>query len=150
MPKRKTNPKRILDLQSKIWFWSLFAGGFFAIGYSLTKNLLISTISHKDSIQQDFYESNKNRKMPDSRVNLTKENYKKTNPQSENNPVSKEKLLKQKIRVHNSNDSYIKISIYYSENQDLKKLAVFKKNLSFFQKENVQSLMKSLNDPQKN
>tara|TARA_B100000700_G_scaffold323511_1_gene427439 strand:+ start:462 stop:881 length:420 start_codon:yes stop_codon:yes gene_type:complete len=124
--KQKLNSRNIFYLHSKFWFWTFIAGGCFWLGYSITKNILISTIFIEHSDQQNLVYSSENQNLLDLEKNLIKIIY-----------------------VPDSDNYYRKLKIKYNQEEHSKNQAVFKKRYTFFQEENVYSLMKALNNTKK-
>tara|TARA_Y100001968_G_C19076296_1_gene580836 strand:+ start:224 stop:694 length:471 start_codon:yes stop_codon:yes gene_type:complete len=135
----KLNPKKNLNLNSNFWFWSMFAGVFFGIGYSITKNLYLSTIHTKPN----FNPIQASKKLPNHRNPLSHGSNNKTNLISKDHPA-KNKPMNKIIYLPAYKDSNIKLEINYSQIENLKNQAVFKTKQDFFAKETVKSLINSL------
>ena len=130
---------------SKFWFWPFLAGGFFGLGYSITKNIYISKIYPESAKQENF---NQSWKENDS---LDIQNKKESTLSSKrlNKSIQSKKKFQNIINIPTSDNSYRRISINYSTQIDSIKKEVFKNNLNFFQKENVETLMKTLKNTKK-
>ena len=148
MQKRKLSSKKIFDLKARFWFWTFWAGVFFGLGYSITNNIFLSSSVSDQSNKQNLHRLKSNKPFPNLQNSSSKGNRHAIN-NSNSNQTQPKKKLKKIIVLPTSDNSDIKISIPYSEIQNPKKQAVFKNNRSFFEKENVESLMKSLTNPKK-
>jgi len=136
MVNQKLKSKNSFNPQPKIWFWPFFIGIFFGIGYSITKNIVISKVLTKESTQTNFKNLKKNKKNSTLQNILVKRNYKK-------NTIEKTNFSKTiDVRTY---DNFIKsINLNYSDRQNSKELRFFENCLNFFEKETVESLMKTL------
>ena len=141
MPEQKFKSGKIYKLQSKFWFWPFFLGGFFGLGYSITKTIFLSKIISKQATQLN---SNKLRENEISQVsNLSQARlHKKHN-------IAKEQKITKIIDIPSYSNTYIRLKINYSDRQNTKKQEIFKNSLDFFQKETTESLMQSLNNTKK-
>ena len=139
----KSNEKKILKhknlfkIYSNFWLWPIFAGVFFGIGYSITKNIYLAKVQSSTTsnrIQEGNESSN-----PTKTFSIGNNQY---HPE-------KDKTLKKIIYLPSYKDPNLRLEIKYSQNQNLKNQAVFKNNHYFFAKETLKSLMKTLKNAKK-
>tara|TARA_Y100001968_G_scaffold143095_1_gene130755 strand:- start:948 stop:1409 length:462 start_codon:yes stop_codon:yes gene_type:complete len=141
---KKLSTKKIFNLPSNLWFWPFLASVFYWIGYSITKNIYLSTIPTKIKFNQ--FQANKEfpfHKNPSLEGSLKKSNIK------DKSHLAKEKIMKKIIYLPSYKDSNIKLEINYSHVQNLKNQADFKNNHDFFAKETVKSLLRTLKNTKK-
>ena len=132
---KKSSSKRF-ELDSKLWVWPFWAGAFFALGYSITKSIFLPKIFTEQSTQTSLNLLKTNKKLLDQKNTLIEGNNKKINSQ---------KI----IYVPTSEDSFIRLNINYSEKDNSKKQEIFQNSYGFFQKENIESLIKTLTNTKK-
>ena len=135
MKKQNLYSKKNFYLNSKFWFWPFFAGGFFCLGYSITKNIFTEQSTHKQ--------------LNDVNKNLVFSDLEKNN-EIKNIPTLAKTKLRKFIDFPTSDGSVLRLTINYSEIGSSKELAAFKNSSSFFRKENVESLMKTLKNTKQN
>ena len=109
---------------------------FFSFGYSITKSSYISKFHPKQNPKQlhsniDFLENQKP---------FSLENFKNSDFRNKNQ-IRKDKKI---IYVPSYKDSNLRLKINYSQAQNLKNQAIFKKNQIFFTKEDLSTLIKTL------
>jgi len=126
--KKQLNSKENFNLNSNFWFWPILAGGFFGIGYYITKNLYLSKIHIEPSINL---------------FHATQESL-----ENKNQPA-KDKIMKKIIYLPTYKDSNLKLTVKYSQVQNLKNQAIFKHNQDFYGKETVKTLTKTLRNTKK-
>ena len=148
MPTYKLNFLKIIKLCTKSSFLPLFIGGSFSIGYIATKKIFISVISNQQSNQQNLNILEKNKDFSDRTKALSKRNNKRNNALT-TTQRSPEDQLKKIIELPISDGTSQRLIINYSQRENSQKQAVYKKNHSFFKKESVNSLMRSLNNTKK-
>ena len=143
--KRSLNLKKIFTLKSKLWFWPLFVGGCFSIGYSITKSIYISEIFTEERIKLNFNESFKN-----NNNEITAQKYVSSkHSKRDEKVINPTKQIKKQIYLPSSENSYLSLTIHYSEKENSSMQEVYRNNFSFYQKENVDSLMKTLSNTKK-
>ena len=133
---QKLNPKKVLTLDSNLWFWAIFAGFFFSLGYSITRNVYLSK-NHRETAINELHEK---KAFLGPKNLFPEENHKKLNVLNKNGS-SKDKKI---IFSPSKKDLNLRLEIHYSEVQNLKNQAIFKNNHNFFAKETVKSLIKTL------
>ena len=164
MPKEKLDFQGLFEFRSRKWFWPFFTGAFLGLGYSSTKNILVSKIDTKQSNQenlnrffsQEEYISSKNYSPKSKEKKLSKiditTNIKHKNSLNQlnkhrNNSLTKELKVPKKINIIISDNSYLSFTIEFSEKINNMNQSAYKKNLAFFQEHDVDNLMKSLDNP---
>ena len=149
MQKKRLFSKNILHLHSNFWFWPLLAGGFFALGYSSTKNIFMRKFFPAELTQQNSNRSYLKKEFSEFKRTFQKSNH-SSNKLNKKNVVSSENKYKKKIiHIQISDGSFRSLDFKYSEKDNSKKQAVFENSVIFFQQENVESLMKTLRNPKK-
>ncbi len=133
---KKFIPKKVFKLDSHLWFWPVFAGVFFGLGYLITKKIYIS----KSHSLKTINEVQEKKEFLGQRSPLSQGNQTKLNDQNNNGSSNVKKI----IFSPSNKDAKIKLTIKYSEILNLKNQAVFKTNHHFFEKETVESLIKTL------
>ena len=164
MPTKKLHFRGLLEFRSKKWFWPFFTGAFLGLGYSLTNNILVSQSDTKQSNQEDVNRSflqeksislknsspaNKKERISQRKSTL---NIEKNNPlnqfiKNRNNSVTEVLKVPKKINIIISDNSFLSFSIEFSEKINNIKQSAYKKNLAFFQEQDVKSLLRSLEQP---
>ena len=139
----KKKNKRKFEIQSKFWVWPFWAGAFFALGYSITKNIFLPNIFPKQKIQTNLDILRMNKKSLDQKNSLIKGIDRQLNFQNKSQ-TSQRTISKKTIYIPTSEDSDLRLTINYSEKQNLEKQEIFENNHSFFQKENIDSLLETL------
>ena len=145
MAKLKSNSQKSLISYSKFWFWPLFAGGFFGLGYSITKNIYMSKIFPHKTNQEKLNHRLKNKA---SHVSLNKNDF-QLKTKTLKTTFTPQKKFQNIIRIPTSDNSFRLLTISYSKELDSQKQKVFKKNLDFFQTENVENLSRTLHNKKK-
>tara|TARA_Y100001968_G_scaffold199568_1_gene183147 strand:+ start:613 stop:1107 length:495 start_codon:yes stop_codon:yes gene_type:complete len=140
----KNNSKKIMRLNSNYWFWAVWTGCFFSIGYSMTKNIYIVKTHNKSHLNQ--FKSN--RVFSSTKNPFSEENLKNSNIQNKNSFVNY-KEIKKIIHLPSKKDSNLRIKINYSQVQNLKNQAVFRKNKGFFAQKTLNSLIKTIKNTKK-
>tara|TARA_B100000700_G_scaffold189853_1_gene209312 strand:+ start:784 stop:1167 length:384 start_codon:yes stop_codon:yes gene_type:complete len=116
---KKLKPSQSVILDSKIWFWSVFTGVFFGLGYSITKEIYTAKIFPEKSAQEKF------------------------------NQLSEKTTHQQEITIPTTKNSYIRINVSNIEGQKSRKQEFYRDSLNFFQKENVDNLIKAISNTTK-
>ncbi len=164
MTKKKLNFQDLLGFRSRKWFWPFFTGAFLGLGYSSTKNILLSQIETEQSNPEklnrfsskeesiSFKNSSPKRKEDKiSKINSTSniDNKNSLTQLKENKyqSLNEELQFPKKINIIISDNSYLSFTIYFSEKINNRNQAAYKTNLAFFQEQDIDSLLKSLNNP---
>ena len=140
--KKNLITKNFFNSDSICWFWPIWAGFLFGIGYSIPKNIYLSKIHSEknfDHASKDF---------PDLKNSVSQKTQEKQILRNENQPM-KNKILKKIIYLPTKKDSITRLEINYSQVQNLKNQAVFKNQRNFFAKETVRSLTRNLKNTKK-
>ena len=156
--KKNLNSEKFLNLNSQLWFWPFFTGAILGLGYSITKNILISRIDTKETSKQNLKRSVSSKEALDFKNTSSLEGksrliYKSNNQlyrsikTNRENSLEDEKKVKKNVKIATSQNSYLTFSINVSKEKYSKKLAAFNNRLSFFKAQNIENLMKTL-DPQ--
>ena len=164
MTKKKLHFQRLFAFRSRKWFWPFFTGAFLGLGYSLTKNILVSKFYKEQSNQENLNRlfsqeksinlkssSPKRKEEKISRLDLST-NIEKNHSQSQlrknrNNSLTEVLKVPKKINIIISDNSFLSFTIEFSEEINNMNQSAYKKNLAFFQEQDVDSLLKSIDDP---
>ena len=140
----KLNPKKFINLHANFWFLPIWAGVFFGIGYSITKNIYVSRIHTESNLSQ----LKSNKKFFEILKPAAQSTYIRSINQIKNQPT-KDKKMEKVIYLPSFKHSNLRLKINYSQVQNLKNQALFRTNQNFFAKETVNSLMKTLRNTKK-
>ena len=141
----KLNSKKSFNLNSNFWFFTLFVGVFFWIGYSITKNIYLSKFHSKTRVNK----LNTNKEFPEVKNLFAQGNHKKQHERQTTDSEKDTRIMKKIISLPSDKDANIRLEINYSQVENQKNQAIFKKNRNFFTKQTVESLMKLLNNTKK-
>jgi len=164
MAKKEFNFQSLLGFRSRKWFWPFFTGAFLGLGYSSTKYILVSKIDTEQSNQEtlnrlftqeqsiSFKNSSPKRKEEKISKRISTSDIEKKNTlnqvkKNRNNSLTKVLKIPKKINIIISDNSYISFTIEFSEEINNMKQSAYKKNLAFFEDQDVKSLLKSLDNP---
>ena len=142
----------------------MFTGAFLGFGYSSTKNILLSSFDSEQSNQGKMNRSfsqeqsrsfknsspkNKEEKILKRNSTISIENKIPLNQfrKNKNNYLREELKVPKKINIIISDNSFLSFTIDFSENINNMNQSAYKKNIAFFQEQDVDSLMKSLDKP---
>ena len=156
----KNNSKRFFYLNSKLWFWPFFTGALLGLGYSITKNILISKIYteevSKQSQKQKFLRKDflgfKDSSAGDEK---SMQSYRTNNQIKQKiKTVTQNSLLAKKkgspeIKVFNSQNTHLTFTLDLSEQKNPEKLAAFHNHQSFFQIQSIENLIESIDKQKK-
>ena len=142
MLKQNLNSKNIFFLKSKYWFWPLFTGGFFCLGYTITRVFITSKLFTEQSEKPTFVHFQKKKEFEEIKNNFSKGSHKENNIQNKTIYID-DKELEKKIDFP-SNNSFLRLKIKYSDKQNAQNQAIFRNSYSFFKKESLRSLLKTL------
>tara|TARA_B100000214_G_scaffold353403_1_gene309397 strand:- start:1131 stop:1601 length:471 start_codon:yes stop_codon:yes gene_type:complete len=135
----KFKTKKVFHFKSRIWIWPIWAGICFGLGYSMPKNFYLSKSQRKQTRAKfQTYEE-----FLGTKKNLFEKNQKNSNLKKINGS-SKYKKNTKIIFSPSLKDMSRRLTISYSEDQNLKNQAVFKNNQKFFAKEKPSYLLQSL------
>ena len=143
MQKNKLKRQKSYSSNAKFLIWFFFTGGSFGLGYSITKNILLSKILTNPSIPRNLNQLFDNEKFKEPKEISSKLSHEKKDFESKNQTIL-DKELKQIIDIPLHEDSFRKITIKYSQRQSSNKQAIFKSSINFFKKESLESLKKTL------
>ena len=141
MPKQKFKSGKIYKLQSKFCFWPFFLGGFFGLGYSITKTIFLSKIVSKQATQINSNNLRENKIFQERNLSQARLHQKHN--------IAKEQEITKIIDIPAYANTYIRLKINYSDRQNTKEHEIFKNSFDFFQKETTESLIQSLNNTKK-
>ena len=164
MTKKKPNFQGLFGFRSRKWFWPFLTGAFLGLGYSSTKNILVSRIdkepSNQENLNRTFSQKNSSHfKNPspkrkeekiskkDRTINIENENSLNHFMKNRNTYLTEELKVPKKININISDNSYLSFTIEFSEEINNMNQSAYKKNLTFFQEHDVDSLLKSLDKP---
>ncbi len=164
MQKEKLNFHGPFGFRSEKRFWPFFIGAFLGLGYSSTKNILVSKIDTEPLNQENLNQSlskEQSISFENSSSGIKKDkisqrdstiNYENKNPlnqliKNKNNSIIEELTVPKKINIMISDNSYLSFTIEFSEKINNMNQPAYKKNLAFFQEQNVESLMQGLDKP---
>ncbi len=154
MSKKEINFQGLFAFFSSKWFWPFFTGAFLGLGYSATQNILLSNIDIEQSDQANLsrslsQEQSISFKTSSPTIKKDKISSRDRTINIDNNNSWPNEVLKvpKKINIIISDNSYLSFTIDFSEKINNMNQSAYKKNLAFFQEQDVDSLLKSLDKP---